>query len=251
MTCTNNRTGGPAIFQFSNNQPMIKAIAIDDELLALKVIESFCAKIDFISLEKTFNKPKEALKYLEEYPVDLLFLDINMPSMTGIELFRKITQNSMVIFTTAYSEYAVEGFNLNAIDYLLKPFTFERFLQGTTKANEYFKIQQPNDAEKPSYLYIRADYRLHKIPLADIQFIEGLDDYLKIYIVANKPIVARMTMKNMLEKLPAKDFMRVHRSFIVPFSRIENVRNKIISIGEEEIPIGVSYEKTFFENFGK
>jgi DNA-binding LytR/AlgR family response regulator len=230
---------------------MIKAIAIDDELLALKVIESFCAKIDFINLEKTFHKPKEALRYLEEYPVDLLFLDINMPSMTGIELFRSITQNTMVIFTTAYSEYAVEGFNLNAIDYLLKPFTFERFQQGVNKANEYFKIQQPNDAETPSYLYIRADYRLHKIPLADILFIEGLDDYLKIHIINAKSIVARMTMKNMLEKLPAKDFMRVHRSFIVPFSRIENVRNKIISIGEEEIPIGVSYEKIFFENFGK
>lgn len=230
---------------------MIKAIAIDDELLALKVIESFCAKVDFINLEKTFHKPKEALRYLEEYPVDLLFLDINMPSMTGIELFRSVTQNTMVIFTTAYSEYAVEGFNLNAIDYLLKPFTFERFLQGVNKAHEYFKIQQPNDAETPSYLYIRADYRLHKIPLTDILFIEGLDDYLKIHIINANSIVARMTMKTMLEKLPAKDFMRVHRSFIVPFARIENVRNKIISIGEEEIPIGVSYEKTFFENFGK
>lgn len=237
-------------------QPMIKAIAIDDELLALKVIESFCAKVDFISLEKTFHKPKEALRYLEEYPVDLLFLDINMPSMTGIELFRSVTQRTMVIFTTAYSEYAVEGFNLNAIDYLLKPFTFERFQQGVNKAHEYLKIQQPNDAETPSYLYIRADYRLHKIPLTDILFIEGLDDYLKIHIINAKSsvtqsIVARMTMKTMLEKLPAKDFVRVHRSFIVPFSRIENVRNKIISIGEEEIPIGVSYEKTFFENFGK
>ncbi len=230
---------------------MIKAIAIDDELLALKVIESFCAKVDFINLEKTFHKPKEALRYLEEYQVDLLFLDINMPSMTGIELFRSVTQNTMVIFTTAYSEYAVEGFNLNAIDYLLKPFTFERFLQGVNKAHEYFKIQQPNDAETPSYLYIRADYRLHKIPLTDILFIEGLDDYLKIHIINANSIVARMTMKTMLEKLSAKDFMRVHRSFIVPFARIENVRNKIISIGEEEIPIGVSYEKTFFENFGK
>jgi DNA-binding LytR/AlgR family response regulator len=230
---------------------MIKAIAIDDELLALKVIEGFCAKVDFINLQKTFHKPKEALRYLEEYPIDLLFLDINMPSMTGIELFRSITQNTMVIFTTAYSEYAVEGFNLNAIDYLLKPFTYERFLQGANKANEYFKIQQPNDVETPSYLYIRADYRLHKILLTDILFIEGLDDYLKIHLENSKPIVARMTMKNMLEKLPTKAFMRVHRSFIAPFSRIENVRNKIITIADEEIPIGVSYEKSFFENFGK
>jgi DNA-binding LytR/AlgR family response regulator len=226
---------------------MIKAIAIDDELLALKVIESFCAKVDFINLEKTFHKPKEALKYLEEYPVDLLFLDINMPSMTGLELFRSITQNTMVIFTTAYSEYAVEGFNLNAIDYLLKPFTHERFLQGVNKANEYFKIQQPIEVKNSPYLYIRADYRLHKIALSDILYIEGLDDYLKIHIATTKPIVARMTMKIMLEKLPTKEFMRVHRSYIVPFSRIENVRNKIITIANEEIPIGGSYEKVFLK----
>lgn len=230
---------------------MIKAIAIDDELLALKVIENFCGKVDFIDLGKTFHKPKEALKYLEEYPVDLLFLDINMPSMTGIELFRSITQNTMVIFTTAYSEYAVEGFNLNAIDYLLKPFTYERFLQGVNKAHEYFKIQQANDTENSSYLYIRADYRLHKIALNDILYIEGLDDYLKIHIANTKPIVARMTMKVMLEKLPEKEFMRVHRSYIVPFSKIENVRNKIITIVDEEIPIGISYEQRFFESFGK
>jgi DNA-binding LytR/AlgR family response regulator len=226
---------------------MIKAIAIDDELLALKVIESFCAKVDFINLEKTFHKPKEALKYLEEYPVDLLFLDINMPSMTGLELFRSITQNTMVIFTTAYSEYAVEGFNLNAIDYLLKPFTHERFLQGVNKANEYFKIQQPIEVKNSPYLYIRAGYRLHKIALSDILYIEGLDDYLKIHIATTKPIVARMTMKIMLEKLPTKEFMRVHRSYIVPFSRIENVRNKIITIANEEIPIGGSYEKVFLK----
>lgn len=230
---------------------MIKAIAIDDEMLALKVIENFCGKVDFIDLEKTFHKPKEALKFLEEYPVDLLFLDINMPSMTGIELFKSINQNTMVIFTTAYSEYAVEGFNLNAIDYLLKPFTYERFLQGVNKVNEYYKSQQPRDTENTSYLYIRADYRLHKIALNEILFIEGLDDYLKIHIEKSKPIVARMTMKTMLEKLPSQEFIRVHRSYIVPFRKIENVRNKMLTIAEEEIPIGISYEKVFFENFGK
>ncbi len=133
----------------------------------------------------------------------------------------------------------------------MKPFTYERFWQGVNKANEYFKIQQPIEAENSSYLYIRADYRLHKIALSDILFIEGLDDYLKIHIENSKAIVARMTMKVMLEKLPAKEFMRVHRSYIVPFSRIENVRNKIIAIANEEIPIGISYEKGFLENFGK
>src|SRR5919197_1575106 len=121
---------------------MITAIAIDDELPALKVIENFCSHVDFIDLQKTFNKPTEALKHLRKFPVDLLFLDINMPSLTGIELYKAVKQNTMAIFTTAYSEYAVEGFNLNAIDYLLKPFTIERFMQSVEKAHENSNYNQ-------------------------------------------------------------------------------------------------------------
>lgn len=228
---------------------MIKAIAIDDELPALKVIESFCSKITFISLEKTFNKPNEALKYVGKFPVDLLFLDINMPALTGIEFYKSVKQTTMVIFTTAYSEYAVDGFNLSAVDYLLKPFTFERFAQAVNKAQEYFNYQHQKESDELKYLFIRADYSLHKIAIDDLVFIEGLDDYLKIHIQNSKPIVARMTIKAMLEKLPQKDFIRVHRSYIVPFKRIESVRNKIISLAGEEIPIGASYEKNFLERF--
>ncbi|HEY8937063.1 MAG TPA: LytTR family DNA-binding domain-containing protein [Cyclobacteriaceae bacterium] len=226
---------------------MIKAIAVDDEIPALSVIESFCGKVDFVSLEKTFNKPNEALRYLDKFPVDLLFLDINMPSLTGIEFYKNVKQNTMVVFTTAYSEFAVEGFNLKAVDYLLKPFTFDRFHQAVSKVHEHYNLTQQKAVTDQQYLYIRADYSLRKIAIADILFIEGLDDYLKIHLQNQKSIVARMTMKAMQEKLPANLFVRVHRSFIVPLSRIENIRNKIIAIGGESIPIGASYEEAFMK----
>jgi DNA-binding LytR/AlgR family response regulator len=224
---------------------MIKAIAIDDEPPALKLIENFCAKVDFIELDKTFTSPHEALKYLSKFPVDLLFLDINMPSLSGIDLYKEVKQDTMAIFTTAYSQYAVEGFNLSAIDFLLKPFTLERFMQAATRANEYYQYQHPVQNTMQQFLFLRADYSLVKIPVADILFIEGLDDYLKIHIYNQKMVVARMTMKTILEKLPATAFIRVHRSFIIAFSRIESVRNKSITILGTEIPIGASYEENF------
>lgn len=230
---------------------MIKAIAVDDELPALSVIETFCTRFNFISLEKTFNRPSDALKYLEKFPVDLLFLDINMPSLSGIEFYKQVKQSTMVIFTTAYSEYAVEGFNLSAVDYLLKPFTPERFEQAVQKAQDYFSYLNKKENEELKYLYIRADYTLHKLAIDDILFIEGLDDYLKIHLRGTRPLVARMTIKSMLDKLPIKDFVRVHRSFIVPFNKIESVRNKTITLAGEEIPIGASYEKGFMERFGE
>jgi DNA-binding LytR/AlgR family response regulator len=228
---------------------MIKAIAIDDEPPALKVLENFCGKTDLVMLEKTFTQPSEALKHLRKFPADLLFLDINMPSLSGIDFYKSVEQNTMVIFTTAYSEFAVEGFNLNAVDYLLKPYSFERFLKAVTKANEYNNFVTQADSSREQYLFVRADYSLIKINIADILYVEGLDDYIKIHLRDQKTIVARMTMKGILEKLPAKEFIRVHRSFIVPFSRIKNVRNKLIFLDEIEIPIGSSYEKEFFRSF--
>ncbi|HRI19544.1 MAG TPA: LytTR family DNA-binding domain-containing protein [Panacibacter sp.] len=230
---------------------MIKAIAIDDELPALKILENFCSKSGFILLEKTFNKPNEALKYLRHFPVDLLFLDINMPSLTGIELYKAVQQKTMVIFTTAYSEYAVEGFNLNAVDYLLKPFAFERFVQAVNKAQDYYNYQNKKENVSQQYLFIRADYSLIKINTGDILFIEGLDDYLKIHIAGQKTVVARMTMKAIVQKLSSTEFIRVHRSYIVALKHIQNVRNKIITVAGEEIPIGNSYEETFLNYFNR
>jgi DNA-binding LytR/AlgR family response regulator len=228
---------------------MIRAIAIDDEPPALKIIEVFCGQAGFIDLAKTFTKPLDALKYLHRFPVDLIFLDIRMPSITGLELYRKLPQEAMVIFTTAYSEYAVEGFNLNALDYLLKPFTFERFMQSANKARDYYRLFHHQDLVKQQYIFIRADYSLVKIMLAEILFIEGLDDYLKIHLDGKKTVVTRLTMKAMLEKLPAEDFARVHRSFIVPLGRIERVRNRQIFIGGNEIPLGGSYEEEFLRTY--
>lgn len=229
---------------------MIRAVAIDDEPPALEVIQSFCSQVDYIDLQKTFTKPTEALKYIRKFPVDLVFLDINMPSLSGIDFYKMVRQNTMAIFTTAHSQYAVEGFNLNALDYLLKPFTFERFLQATEKAAEYQKLQQKADSSA-QHLFVRADYSLVKINIGDILFIEGLDDYLKIHVQNQKTVVTRMTMKGIIEKLPENEFIRVHRSFIVPFSRIESVRTKMISVAGQEIPIGSSYEQQFLERFRK
>ena len=250
---------------------MIRAIALDDEPPALRVLTHFCQQVDFIDLQKTFTRTDEALRHLEQFPTDLLFLDINMPSMSGIDFYKTISStsanqsqtvvapNRMVIFTTAYAEYAVEGFTLNAVDYLLKPFTFERFLQAATKAADFYRWQQRSDKAHEAYVYVRADYTLHKIALADILFIEGLDDYLKIHLQLEKivgeqtsvprPIVARMTMKAMLERLPSTDFIRIHRSYIVLLNRIEAVRNKTVFIGGHELPIGVSYEADFQNRF--
>lgn len=230
---------------------MIKAIAIDDEPPALKVIENFCSKTEDIQLEKIFTMPAEALKYLRKFPADLVFLDIQMPSINGIEFYKTIRQETMVIFTTAYSEYAVEGFNVSAVDYLLKPFTLKRFQQAVAKAAEYYNYKKQGNTEIPKYIFIRADYSLLKIALTDIVYIEGLDDYLKIHLTNSNPVVARMTMKTMLEKLPASDFVRVHRSYIVPFNRIESYRNKTITIAGEEIPTGSSYEEHFLKYFNK
>ena len=230
---------------------MIKAIALDDEPPALDVIESFCCLTDYIDLVKTFTRDEEAMKYLSAFPVDLLFLDINMPSISGIDFKKGLDPNTMVIFTTAYSEFAVEGFNLNAIDYLLKPFTPERFLQAAEKVKAQYQFLHQNALIKPSHISIRVDYSLVKVALADIIFIEGLDDYLKIHLLNQKPIVIRMTMKAMMEKLPQSDFVRVHRSYIVPLAKIKTVRNRLIYINGEEIPIGTSYESKFYEVFRK
>ncbi|MFP3598517.1 LytR/AlgR family response regulator transcription factor [Chryseobacterium sp. SIMBA_029] len=215
---------------------MIKAIALDDEILALKIIENYAEKIENLSLEKIFNTQTDAQKYLNKFPVDLIFLDIEMPSKNGMDFYKSIPQNTKVIFTTAYSEYAVDAFSLNAVDYLLKPFSFERFKSAVEKV----KINPENDSIK--HLSIRADYKLHKINFDDIQLIEGLDDYIQIHLKDHSKITARSSMKNIMEKLSEKDFIRVHRSYIVPVDDIKTIVNRNIHIGDFIIPIGETYK---------
>lgn len=222
---------------------MIKAIALDDEPLALEILQNLCTDIEYVDLQKVFTKSEEAFKYLRKYPVDLLFLDINMPSISGLDFYKKLPHKTMVIFTTAYSEYAVEGFTLNATDYLLKPISLSRFQQAMEKAFQQWKTQNQNLEQQ--YLFIRADYSLIKILFSDILYIEGLDGYLKIHIQNQKTIVARMTLKAILQKLPVAEFIRVHRSFIISISKVQKIRNKVIHIEQAEIPISASYETAF------
>lgn len=229
---------------------MIKAIAIDDEPLSLKVIEKFCAKSDVVSLQESFTQTNEASRYLEQHEVDLLFLDINMPTISGIDFYKRLTNNPMLIFTTAYSEFALEGFNLSAVDYLIKPFTYERFERAVQKARDYhLHSNKPKEQHSEKFILVKSDYSLIKILLKDIEFIEVLDNYLKIHLDDKRTIVTRMPMKAILDKLPPEDFIRVHRSFVVPFGKIKSVRNKVINIGAEQIPIGSSYETAFFNQF--
>ena len=223
---------------------MITAIALDDEPPALDVIDNYCQRIDYLRLEKTFTGTSEAMSFLRQYPIDLLFLDINMPTLSGMEFYKSIPQPAMVIFTTSYREFAVESYEVNAVDYLLKPFTFQRFLQAVEKVVS--KIKEP---VKEQQLVLRVDYGLVKVPLTEILFIEGWDNYLKIYLKEQKPLLVRMTMKAILEKLSGKDFIRVHRSYIVALSHIEHVRNKNITIAGFDVPLGSSYEAAFFEVF--
>lgn len=228
---------------------MINAIAIDDEPLALTVIKSLCDKNDNINLQRTFTQPSEALRYLHKYPVDLIFCDIQMPAMTGINLVKALQQKTMVIFTTAFSEYAVVSYELNAIDYLLKPINLKRFTQAICKAQEYFDYINNQNQNIDKNIFVRADFNLVKIPLMDILFIEGLADYLKIHIKDRKTIVARISMKDMMEKLNSMDFIRVHRSYILPFNKIEAVRGTTIFIGDKEFPIGRTYADDFFNRY--
>jgi DNA-binding LytR/AlgR family response regulator len=228
---------------------MIKAIAIDDEPLSLKIIEKFCAKSDVISLQESFTQTTEASRYLAQHEVDLMFLDINMPAVSGIDFYKSLPNSPMLIFTTAYTEFALEGFNLSAVDYLVKPFTYERFEKAVLKARDYHLHNQPKEPLTEKFILVKSDYSLIKIFLKDIQFIEVLDNYLKIHLDDKRTIVTRMPMKTILDKLPAEDFIRVHRSFVVPFGKIKSVRNKIINIGAEQIPIGSSYETAFFNQF--
>jgi len=223
---------------------MIKVVAVDDEPLSLELVEDFCSRTDFLQFEKAFMKTGMALQYIEKNAVDLLFLDINMPAMSGIEFYKALPYKPMLIFTTSYSEYALESYEFDAIDYLLKPFSFQRFEKAVIKARDRYNLLHKSTApEQLKYLMLKADYGVIKVMLSDIEFIEGLDNYLKIHLQDKSPIVVRMTLRSLLEKLPPNEFIRVHRSFIVSVARIESVKQKIIQIGGEEIPVGKNYEE--------
>lgn len=224
---------------------MMQAIALDDERPALDIIDAFCQRLDTVQLCQTFTRIGETRMYLAQQPVDLLFLDINMPAGSGLEFVKSIQPAPMVIFTTAYSDYAVESYELSAVDYLLKPFTFDRFRQAVEKAWQQHRRQVVTPPAEADHVVFRVDYSLVRVALADILLIEGLDNYLKIHRLTAKPIVVRLTMKAMVAKLPPDRFIRVHRSYIVALAQVRAVRNRIIRVGDEDVPLSSSYEKEF------
>lgn len=225
---------------------MINCIALDDEPMALEVIKSHAGQLPYVNLTHTFTQISVAQKHLRKYPVDLIFLDINMPDMNGIDFYKNIAQDTMVIFTTAHSEFAVDGFNVNAIDYLLKPIEFERFKTACDKAENYLEYLRSGDIEKQNSLYVRSEYSLVKILFSEILYIETMDDYIKIHRKENETVLTLSSMKKMMDKLPKDMFVRVHRSFAVAINCIERITTKNILINNSEIPIGRSYEKDFY-----
>lgn len=222
---------------------MIKCIAIDDEPLALEVVKEFCNKISFLQLEQVFTNTDEAKKHLQQNKIDLLFLDIQMPDINGLQFYTSLPEKPIVIFTTAYRDFAVEGFSVDAVDYLLKPFEYDRFLKACYKAKEYLEFLSTQELQLNS-LFIKVNYEIMKVNLKDIELIEALDDYIKIYIKPN-PVLTLMTLKTIQEKLPGRDFIRVHRSFIIPIHKVEKFSKTKIWIAGKEIPIGSSYGNVY------
>ncbi len=224
---------------------MITCIALDDEPLALQIIQEYASKISFLQLQKTFTDADDAKEWLKENQVDLLLLDIQMPDINGLQFYKSLTAKPMVIFTTAYSEFAVEGFNVDAIDYLLKPFEYDRFLKAVYKVREYIEFLSSQEMQMAS-IFIKVDYQLMKINLKDIELIEGLDDYIRIHIKP-KPVLTLMTLKSLQEKLPSKEFIRIHRSYILPINKIETFGRNKVKVAGREIPIGSSYTDVYHQ----
>ena len=226
---------------------MLRCLAIDDEPLALELLEDNISQVPYLKLEGKCSNAFEALKFLQEQTVDLIFLDIQMPGLTGLQFIQSLTQKPMIILITAYEKFALEGFNLDVIDYLVKPVPLDRFIKACNKAWELYNLRlkktENSSSIEPEFLFVNVEYSLLKVEFADIQWIEGLKDYIRIHLKnSSKPVITRMSMKAIEEELPSSRFIRVHKSFIVSVSAITSVRKNSIFIGVEEIPIGDNYK---------
>lgn len=219
----------------------IKCVAIDDEPFALRLLEEYISRIPALKLAKTFQDAIEGAEFLKAGTVDLLFVDINMPDITGLELVKHLPQKPMIVFTTAYKNFAFEGFELDAVDYLLKPFSFERFEKAVNKAMEQYQHRTAPIQEDEEVIFVRAEYHLVKIRLAEIEYIESVQDYLKIHLTNGRPVMTLMTLKAMLDKLPTDKFRRIHRSYVVALSKIRSIANRKVKLGIAELPISDSY----------
>lgn len=218
----------------------IRSVVIDDEPLAIDVLKQYLTQLPTLQLMATFDDALAGQAYLQDNPVDLLFIDINMPDLRGTELVRTLSQKMMVIFTTAYKNYAWEGFELDAVDYLVKPISFERFDKAVQKATDLFTLKNASRPDNDS-LFVRAEYQLVKINFSDIEYIESVEDYLKVHRSNDRPVMTLMTMKAVLQKLPPAQFARIHRSYIVPLSKIKSVVNRRVRLSSVELPVSSSY----------
>lgn len=231
-------------------------VIIDDEPLAIEVIESYLAQVDGMELLASCTNPLDAINVLHKKQVDLIFLDIEMPNLNGLDLVRNIENLPQIIITTAYSQYALEGFELNVTDYLIKPVPFHRFLKAVARAKNLHELEkgsrrgaiQQSDASQPDFIFIKAEYDKTRVNLNELAYIEGLKDYLKFHLrPSGKPLLTLSSFKEILEKLPSSKFFRVHRSYIVNIDFITGIQKTKILIGDVRVPIGEKYKKEVFK----
>lgn len=224
---------------------MLKCIAVDDEPLALELLEDNISKVPYLQLVAKCSNAMEAMKLLQQQSVDLIFLDIQMPGLTGLQFIQSLSVKPMIILITAYEKFALEGFNLDVVDYLVKPVSLERFVKACNKANDLFLLKnKPASGTEtpPDYFFVNVEYSLVKVNFSDITFIEGLKDYVKIHLAnSNKPIITRISMKSLEEQLPPAKFLRIHKSYIVSISHINAVRKSSVFIEDMELPISDNY----------
>lgn len=234
----------------------IKCAVIDDEPLALGLIAGYIKKTPNLELCGTYSSAVQAMKMLPENPVDLLFLDIQMPELNGLEFSKMVPEKTRIVFTTAFGQYAIDGYRVNALDYLLKPISYADFIEAVSRATEWFNLKLKSENDKssdtsynPDYIYVKSDYKLIQIELDKILYIEGLKDYVKIYTEDNpRPILSLISMKSLEERLPEERFLRVHRSFIVQKQKIKIIDKGRIVFGKEYIPISETY-KTMLQDY--
>lgn len=229
----------------------IACLIVDDEPVARDILENHLSKIDTINIVRSCKNALEAFEAINTEKIDLIFLDINMPGISGLSFAKSINKNIKVIFTTAYREYAVDGFDLQAVDYLLKPISFERLVQAINKyRNEHIAVSQDNIEEilheKNAYFFVRSDRKMIKINFDEITYIESLSDYLKIHI-GEKTVVTRETITSVEVKLPQKDFIRIHRSYIISIAHVSAFTNEYIEVNKMQLPISRSYKKDVLE----
>lgn len=233
----------------------IKTLTIDDEPLALQLVSGFVQKTPFLELKGAFDNPVPALEYLKDHEVDLIFLDIHMPDITGTAFAEKLEKKVKVVFTTAHDRYALDGFRLQAVDYLLKPFSYEDFELSAQRAKYLIELERSENREpenEESYIFMKSDYKIFRINFRDILYIEGLKEYIRVFLLSDsKPVLSINTLKNIETRLPSHRFMRVHRSFIVNLEHIRTIERQRIVFGKVAIPITDQYKEKFQEYLSK